>query len=356
MKNICFLIGNMDSTGGTERVTSLIANQFIESNRVFILSLSEGKNPAFNLNSKIHVDSLFNHKVSMKKNFLSCILRIRKYIQDNKIDTLIVVDSISCVFTVPALIGLNVNHICWEHFNFKVNLGVKFRDLGRKLAARYCDYIVTLTERDRELWIDGLKNVKAKIIAIPNPTPFESINHTPNLDFKTVLSVGRLTYQKGFDLLLDAWALVCKQNSDWTLKIVGGGEDEQTLKNQAKELGIENRVIFVPPTKNIAEHYKTASFYCMSSRFEGLPMVLLEAQSYGLPIVSFDCDTGPAEVIENGKNGFLIQSFKIEDMSEMLLDLVNFDIYNYNNLVINSKVNIIKFDLIKIEEKWKICL
>lgn len=353
MKNICFLIGNMDSTGGTERVTSLIANQFIESNRVFILSLSEGKNPAFNLNSKIHVDSLFNHKVSMKKNFLSCILRIRKYIQDNKIDTLIVVDSISCVFTVPALIGLNVNHICWEHFNFKVNLGVKFRDLGRKLAARYCDYIVTLTERDRELWIDGLKNVKAKIIAIPNPTPFESINHTPNLDFKTVLSVGRLTYQKGFDLLLDAWALVCKQNSDWTLKIVGGGEDEQTLKNQAKELGIENRVIFVPPTKNIAEHYKTASFYCMSSRFEGLPMVLLEAQSYGLPIVSFDCDTGPAEVIENGKNGFLVPSFNIVSFSEKIFDMIGSD---YKSMTENSKQNVLNFLLDNVVLKWNIII
>lgn len=350
MKNICFLIGNMGSTGGTERVTSLIANQFIESNSVFILSLSEGKNPAFNLDSKIHLDSLFNHKVSMKKNFLSCILRIRKYIQDNKIDTLIVVDSISCVFTVPALIGLNVNHICWEHFNFKVNLGVKFRDLGRKLAARYCDYIVTLTERDRELWIDGLKNVKAKIIAIPNPTPFESINHTPNLDFKTVLSVGRLTYQKGFDLLLDAWALVCKQNSEWTLKIVGGGEDEQALKNQAKELGIENRVIFVPPTKNIAEHYKTASFYCMSSRFEGLPMVLLEAQSYGLPIVSFDCDTGPAEVIKNQYNGNLVESENTFDLAKSIINMtINKDYLLY---IANSKENVENFMSGRIVKKW----
>lgn len=65
-------------------------------------------------------------------------------------------DSICCIFTVPALWGLNIRHICWEHFNFNVNLGVKFRDIGRKWAARYCDYIITLTTRDKELWENGI--------------------------------------------------------------------------------------------------------------------------------------------------------------------------------------------------------
>lgn len=342
----------MNSTGGTERVTSLIANKLAQDNKIFILSLSEGKNPAFNLNPKIHVDSLFNHKVSMKKNFLSCILKIRKYIQDNKIETLIVVDSISCIFTVPALIGLNVNHICWEHFNFKVNLGVRFRDLGRKLAAKYCDYIVTLTERDKELWLDGLQNVKAEIIAIPNPTPFENIDHTPSLDSKTVLSVGRLTYQKGFDLLLDAWALVCKQNSDWTLKIVGGGEDEQKLKDQAKNLGIENRVEFIPPTQNISEYYKTASFYCMSSRFEGLPMVLLEAQAYGLPIISFDCDTGPGELIQQNINGFLVENGNVQDLAVSIVNAISIELSDYGKMIkFNTMINN-NFIIDNILKKW----
>ncbi len=165
MQKICFLIGDMSLSGGTERVTSIIANELAKRYyQVSILSLSNGVDSFFKLNESIGLYSLYSQKVSMKKNFIGCCFKIRKFVQQHKIDTLIVVDSISCIFSVPAIWGLKVKHICWEHFNFNVNLGVKFRDIGRQLAARYCDIVVTLTKRDKELWKAGLKKLMLKLL------------------------------------------------------------------------------------------------------------------------------------------------------------------------------------------------
>lgn len=355
MKNVCFLIGNLNNSGGTERVTSLIANKLCEDNRynIFILSLWEGQKPFFSLNANIKTYSLYNIKPSFKKQLFPTIKKIRNFVKDNKIDVLIDVDSILCVFTVPALMGLTINHICWEHFNFNANLGVKLRDIGRKLAARYCDYVVTLTTRDKELWEHNLKNIKSLIVPIPNPTPYENIENIPSLEYKTVLAMGRLTYQKGFDLLIEAWANVCKKNNDWTLRIVGSGEDEILLREQASRLNINNRIDFVPATKDVEKYYKSSSFYCLSSRFEGLPMVLLEAQAYGLPIISFNCDTGPAEVIKDSENGFLCKANDVKELGHILSKCVNdLTVNDYEKLHENALKMNSKFYISNLIEKW----
>ena len=355
MKKICFLIGDMNLSGGTERVTSIIANELSKQHyQVSILSLSNGKDSFFKLDASITLHSLYSKKVSMKKNFLGCCLKIRKFVQSNHIDTLIVVDSISCVFTVPALLGLKINHICWEHFNFNVNLGVKFRDIGRKWAAKYCDYIVTLTKRDKELWLVGLSlnNTNAKIIPIANPTPYENMNHTPSLSSKTVLAMGRLTYQKGFDMLIEAWAQVCESNSDWTLKIVGSGEDNDKLKQQVLDLNLSNRVEFIPVTSDVVSYYKNASIYCLSSRFEGFGMVILEAQSFGLPIVSFDCDCGPSDLIYDGVNGLLIEKDDTRLLAESIIRLMDFNEIDYRKVIEFNKVFSKKFYVSNLITEW----
>ena len=353
MKKICFLIGNIDHSGGTERVTTLIANALDENeNKIFVHSLSNGDKPFFELNKSIYVDSLFKESISMKSHFFQCIKKIRKFLVENEIDTLIVVDSISCVFTVPACIGIKVNHICWEHFNLKVNLGSSFRTLGRWMAARWCDKIVTLTERDKSFWDEkfGLASTN-KVIAIANPSPFPLQDNVPSLEYKNILCVGRLTYQKGFDLLIPAWAKIADTLVGWKITIVGTGEDEEMLKQMAIDYKVDQSIDFVGQQKNMDQFYRKASFFCMSSRFEGLPMVLLEAQSYGLPIVSFDCDTGPAEIINHGNNGYLVKCFSI-DKFNFYLNKIIIDNENFEKMVCNSFKNIKKFQVEGVADLW----
>lgn len=346
MKHIGFLISNMNNSGGTERVTSIIANGLIANGfQVSILSLIGSGEPFFKLRKEISVEYLYKVKPSFYKSYFDCSFKIRSFVKTNYIDVLIVVDSIQCLFSSLALYGLNVKHICWEHFNFTVNddgkniFGYKLqlRKLARIIASRVCDDVITLTEKDKKLWEMGLKSIQTNIKAISNPSPYENIKNFPKLEHKTVVTVGRLTYQKSFDLLLEAWKKVYSIHPDWTLQIIGSGEDESNLKLQAKELGIDPVVQFIPVTSNIITYYENASFYCMSSRFEGLPMVLLEAQAFGLPIVSFDCNTGPSDLIDQGENGYLVECYDTNKLADSIIQMIEITPNKYNSMCLNAK-------------------
>ncbi|USX68514.1 glycosyltransferase family 4 protein [Acinetobacter baumannii] len=287
----------------------------------------------------------------MKKHLIGTILKIRNYAKNNNIDTLIDVDSILSVFSVPALFGLKIKHICWEHFNFKVDLGSSFRRLGRRLAAHYCDYIVTLTERDKGFWQSAIKKRNAEIITIMNPSPYKDIVNIPKKENKIILAAGRLTYQKGFDLLLKIWGNIYRDYPDWRLLIVGEGEDRADLENFIQDNEIKN-VQLPGRTQDIDSYYRQASIFCLSSRFEGLGMVLLEAQAYGLPIVSFDCDVGPSEIISDSLNGFLVKNNDTKAFEVKLRKLIDLSNDDYISFIKNTKLNYEKFSQEHIVEQW----
>lgn len=179
----------------------------------------------------------------------------------------------------------------------------------------------------------------------------EGFEHIPDLDFKVVLAVGRYRHQKRYDLLLQAWSRVTTKKG-WKLVIVGEGEDKQKIIELSKLLKIDDTVEINSSTDNIAQYFKSASFYCMSSRFEGLPMVLLEAQSFGLPIMSFDCDTGPAELIDDGVSGYLVGPKNIEKLSDAITNMMNLDKDSYLRMCINAKENVNNFKVNEIVKKW----
>jgi len=319
---IVFLGGNFDHSGGTERVATIIANQLAEAgHEVVVASLSRGQKPFFPLHQSIIIKSLFENEGRTLRRAPLLVYRLRKLLKAEQPDALVAVESMLALFTVPATSGLKLKHICWEHFNFKSDLGKKGRNLARQLAAKYCDVVVTLTERDREYWRKGTKG-RAEIVTIPNPSPFPV---QPIDDIATkqnvVLAVGRLAPQKGFDLLLRAWQGVFPRVPDWTLRIVGEGEQRDVLSKMATDLGIDQAVEFVGQTSDVGKYYRQASLFCLSSRFEGFPMVLLETLSFGLPVVSFDCDTGPAEVLA-GTGAILVPEGKVDDLGEALVNLI----------------------------------
>ena len=156
-----------------------------------------------------------------------------------------------------------------------------------RLAARY-DRFVVLTEEDSGYW-PSMSNLRI----IPNPRTF-TLSEPASLQSHTVLAVGRYSHQKGFNLLLQAWKMLDTQG--WFLRIAGDGDPME---------GLPSNVITGLSSDMIAE-YQNAAFLVLSSRYEGLPMVLLEAQAAGLPIVSFACKCGPKDVITDGKDGLLI--------------------------------------------------
>lgn len=168
----------------------------------------------------------------------------------------------------------------------------RFRaDLWEKTIKHYNKFVV-LTEEDKTQW-KSLNN----IVVIPNFIKSEP-SQTSLLNNSTVISVGRADYQKGFDLLIKAWSYIHNDFPEWKLNIVGGG-DKSELQRLIGEYHLVGSAILKPATPDIANEYLNSSLYVMSSRYEGLPLVLLEAMSYGLPIISFRCPCGPKDILSN---------------------------------------------------------
>lgn len=347
---VCFLNGNLNNSGGTERVGSLIANGLSEiGHDIVMTSITGGDSPFFQLNSEIKVSSLFNTPGRAMFRAPLIISKLRQLLKAEKIDVLIAVESMSVLFSLPATLGLPVKHICWEHFNFKSDLGKAGRRLARQLAARFCDSVVTLTDRDKQYWLEGTKH-KNQIAAISNPCPFERQYNNYNKNSKVVLAVGRLAAQKGFDYLLRAWVKVAEAEPDWQLKIVGEGEEREFLTQFIIDNNLGTSVELVGNTDNVTQYYEQAAIFCLSSRFEGFPMVLLETLAFGLPVVSFNCDTGPAEML-NDTGSVLIEPCDINALALGLIELINNDDLR-EEISLKSKVKVTQYQESEIIKLW----
>jgi len=179
------------------------------------------------------------------------------------------------------------------------------------------DKLVVLTKQDLLQWERYCSNV----LQIPNPNPLKNAK-VSSLESKHVISVGRLDAQKGYDLLIDAWQIVAKKHPDWILDIFGTGDWEVKLLNRINELNLNHNIKLRGLTSDVVSNYLESSIYVMSSRYEGLPMVLIESMSCGLPVVSFDCECGTKEIITDGVDGFLVTPFDITDLASKICVLV----------------------------------
>jgi glycosyltransferase involved in cell wall biosynthesis len=140
---------------------------------------------------------------------------------------------------------------------------------------------------------------------------------------KEILAIGRLSEQKGFDLLIDAWSKISNRLPDWFLRIVGEGEMRDKLIEQSKFLHLNHNFIISNYTNNPFQLYSSCGIFVLSSRYEGLPYVLIEAMMMGAPCVSFDCPNGPSELIQNGVNGVLVSPENVGKLAEALLEMAN---------------------------------
>jgi glycosyltransferase involved in cell wall biosynthesis len=179
--------------------------------------------------------------------------------------------------------------------------------------------IVLLTHEEQELWPE-LRNT----VVIPNPI-LTRPGEQSDTKAKIVIAAGRYAEQKGFDLLIKAWEVVFRKHPDWQLHIYGDGGLRESLQKQIDDAGMTKVCILKHNTPNIEQKYSASSIYALSSRFEGFGMVLIEAMSCGLPLVSFDCACGPKDIITPGEDGILVKCFNTEEMGEAINSLIEDD-------------------------------
>ena len=318
LKILMVLFYGLNRGAGVERVGSMIANGLSEAGHEIILaSIGPCDNPFFPLNADIKIIPLLNAPRAKWGGIPNAVYTIRKLLKTESLDAVMAVDTKSIPYTLPATLGLKVKHIGWEHFNFNPSQGVSKDALFRHLAARYCDLVVTLTEGDREYWLKNTRH-KSQIITIANPCPYPIQEYIEKTE-KIVLAIGRLDIDKGFDLLLEAWLQVITVMPEWTLKIVGEGDQRANLTEFIRANQITESVDLVGMTNDVSQYYRQAEIFCLSSRIEGFGMVLTEALAFGLPIVSFDCGPGPAEVLKD-TGSILVPK---NDTSQLALALIN---------------------------------
>lgn len=360
---LLYLIDDMGNLGGMERIFSLKMNYLAEKtdNLIFLVTNGQMDYPMpFPLSERISylpIDALIADREHYR--FLSWIpafAKSRINFKDKLREVLMQVkpDAIVCtgyafrcldiIIHLAEIMGIKVimeSHV--EGSKVLLSRQFSYNNNLRKLLKVFDKYIlwkikklsaiITLTHADARFW--NIYNTK--IYVIPN-----MITITPkdvkDYSVKRIISVGRFTYQKGFDLLIEAWNIVSKQYTDWQLTIYGN-ENPDIYLNQLKQYQLGESIKFLPATPNIVEKYSESSIYVMSSRFEGFPLVLGEAMSCGLPCVSFDCPNGPKEIIKNGVDGFLVENGNINALAETMEKLMS-DTNLRKNMGQKAKLNI----------------
>jgi glycosyltransferase involved in cell wall biosynthesis len=208
-------------------------------------------------------------------------------------------------------------------------IGQEHRDLTRRGPAmrpsirrgyRGLDALAVLTDADRQKY-DALLQGAVRVVSIPNAVPKVG-GPRSDLTNPIVLAAGRLTHQKGFDLLVPTFANIAWHEPQWILRICGSGPHHERLGRLIADHDASNRVKLLGDVRDMAAEFEQASMFVLSSRSEGFPIVLLEAMSKGLPAVSFDCPNGPADLIEEGRTGFLVPPGDVEGLGEAILELI----------------------------------
>lgn len=312
--------------GGIQTVTITKANALseIEGNEVWIVVTDNKKESIAYVNHKVHV-------VDLKVNYyeddwkgcfyvLKSILVKRRWHKKrlssllNTIMPDVVVSTGTSEKDFLPLIKVNshpsfIREIHYEK-NYRRRAAVSFVSMLIAVAGDWYDYhyyikkyhkIALLTQEDKDCnW-----NNEERLVVMPNPiTSVHS--YRSDCKNKVVIAAGRLVQQKNFSSLISIWHLVAERHPDWHLQIWGSGEQETMLSSLIKDYNLQQQVTLMGHTKQLLKEMENASIFAMSSVFEGFPLVLVEAMSVSLPVVSYQCPAGPKDIISDGQDGFLI--------------------------------------------------
>lgn len=325
--NICFFCRGFSTNGGIGRVTSIVANELATypNLHVFLCSYSDEKADSnYYISERCKHEFLFESPVSMTKAILqkNAIGRLCRYIHNNQINVIIACGVMYYSLAVMAARICHIKVICWEHTDPNNKRDYRFQDQNRSFGARHSDCNVVLTKSALEIY--QRRFPASKTIQIYNPVDPILLQNRPQYDCESrrIISVGRLRPQKNFDRLLDIASRVIPKWPDWSWDIFGEGELHQHLVSKCEELGLSNNIFFKGQVGDLYERYKEYAFIVMTSDYEGFPMTLLEGASNNLPMVAFDVPTGPDEIIENGRNGYLCNFSSNEEMETAIRNLI----------------------------------
>lgn len=312
MSRLTLVISSL-AGGGAERVLTVLANAWANRGaRVTIVTLDDGV-PFYPLDARVSLHPLSvagvsNNLISAVRNNLRRVRRLRRAIVESRPDAIVSFVDVTNVLTLLATRGLGIPVAVSERSDPAVYpIGTAFGFLRRLLYPR-AGAIIVQSEEARLFFSPAIRE-RAEVI--PNPVlRVETVCQAarePGTSWKTVISLGRLSREKGFDLLIDAFSLVASEFPGWALEIWGEGPERSNLERRIAEKGLVERIRLAGQTRSPHEKLSQADLFVLSSRVEGFPNVLGEAMALGLPVLAADCPSGPRQIIRDGVDGLLVE-------------------------------------------------
>jgi len=324
VRAVVMVTGSLEA-GGAERVLADMANYW--NSKGWCITLATWAGPSsedfYELDSgvqRVWLD-VESSSASLLGKFLAYIRRIRKFrrmLATARPDAVLSFIDTSNVMTLLACMGLALRVVVSERVNGAANASIPWGWRASRIVTYWRANAVVAQTPDAARWIKRLCRVEA--VAIPNP--LRALPEADGPRESKILAVGRLTHQKGFDLLIQAFAGVPQEFSNWRLVIIGAGPEHSALLSLTEQLKLGDRVEFRPPVKDIELWMSRAGLVVQPSRFEGFPNVILEAMGMGAAVISADCPSGPSEIIVDGVNGRLVPVDDVAMLTRVMSELL----------------------------------
>lgn len=322
-KEVVILVSSMN-LGGAQRVVSILCDHWCNLGYFVTLvsTFTGNKTQIYEVNEKVRLINLVNSPILSKFKFVNLswkLLSLRKLIKRQSPEIVISFLTRVNVAATLATIGMKTPLvICERTWTPFATLNKRFYWIYKILFKRIHNVIVQ-TQKSKDWLNKHFEGIRSSVI--PNPIVYplpinNSLKTYPDqvipVNRKVILASGRLHHFKQFDLLIQSFSKIKDRFYDWDLVILGDGEEKENLSKLITNLQLKDRIFLPGSVSNIADWYHRADLFVLSSLVEGFPNVLLEAMTHGLPCISFNCDTGPSDMIEHGSNGYLIDPIEKE--------------------------------------------
>lgn len=317
-----FLIIPTLKQGGAERVMSELANQFAQKDNLKVhLVLLAKSNDFYKVDDTVIIHRLgFENKSKLNKIFseLATFKNLRKLLKTHKPDAVLSFMEKYNSFTILAAAFLGLQVFVSDRSN-PLKKVPQTTEILRKFTYKYATGIIAQTQFAKDVLAAKTKNKNIRVI----PNPVKEIQNYPDIaKEKLILNVGRLVPEKGQKYLIEAFSKI-NEKADWRVVILGDGPLRSELEEQVNALGLSNQVLLLGAVNNVDEWLAKASIFVFPSISEGFPNALAEAMSAGLPCVSFDCNAGPRDLIENDVNGYLVEVGEVDELTQSMKGLMD---------------------------------